>query len=400
MKVEKSLKEMKYNLTDLTWDESEYNALKKCIKKNSFTMGKEVKSFEKNFAKKFNSKYSIMVNSGSSANLIAVYSLFFLKKNNLKIGDEVLVPAISWSTTFNPLINFGLKMKFIDIDPLTLNIDENLIEKSISAKTKAIFCVNLLGLSSNLSTIKKIANKYNLHLLEDNCESLASKHKNKYAGTFGKLGTFSFFFSHHIQTMEGGMILTNNEYLYQVCQSLRAHGWSREIENRKFFSLPNDKFKNKFNFILPGFNVRPLEMSGALGNIQLKKISHFQKIRYLNAKYLYKLMRDNEDFYLQKFEKNSSFFSFAFIKKKESQINLKKLIKYLIDKKIEVRPIASGLFTNQPVIKYSNYTSSSLKNAEYISNNSFYVGNYPKNLFKQIDYLINTISKYKLLNNK
>ena len=391
---------MKYKLTDLTWDHKEFNALKKCIEKNSFTMGKEVKSFEKNFAKKFNSKYAIMVNSGSSANLIAVYSLFFLKKNNLNKGDEILVPAISWSTTFNPLINFGLKLKFVDIDPVTLNINENLIEKSISSKTKAIFCVNLLGLSSNLSKIKNIANKYNLHLLEDNCESLASKHKNKFAGTFGKLGTFSFFFSHHIQTMEGGMILTNDEYLYQVCQSLRAHGWSREIKNSKFFSLPNDQFKNKFNFILPGFNLRPLEMSGALGNVQLKKISYFQKIRYLNAKYLYNLMNNDDDFYLQKFDKNSSFFSFAFIKKKNSPINLKKLILFLINKKIEVRPIAAGLFTNQPVIKYANYTSGNLKNAEYISNNSFYVGNYPKNLFKEIDYLINTISKYRLLNKK
>lgn len=387
---------MKYNLTKLVWDQNEYKALNLCIKKNSFTMGSKVRAFENKFASFFGSKYSIMVNSGSSANLLSIYSLFFKKKNPLKPGDEVIVPGLSWSTTFNPLINFGLKLKFVDISPYTLNIDENLLEQNITSKTKAIFAVNLLGLSCNYTKIKEIAKKYKLYLLEDNCESLGSKYKKKYNGTLGDLGTFSFFYSHHIQTMEGGMILTDNEELFQICLSLRAHGWTREITNEKFFNLNKDWFNSKFNFILPGFNVRPLEMSGALGLCQLKKISSFNKIRRNNALFFYDKFNNDPDFYLQKFDNDSSFFSFALIKRNESIINLASLLKYLRDRKIEVRPIAAGAYIDQPISKYIKFNKANkLKYSRYISKNSFYVGNYPKNLQKEITYLFNCINKFR-----
>ncbi|MGB2685025.1 MAG: aminotransferase class V-fold PLP-dependent enzyme, partial [Olleya sp.] len=197
---------MRYTLSDNTWDNKEFEALNEVIASGFFSMGEKVKAFEQDFAKKFNSKYAVMSNSGSSANLLAIAALVYSKK--LNAGDEVLVPAVSWSTTYFPLSQHNLKLKFIDIDAKTLNMDVTQVEAAITPNTKAIFAVNLLGNPNDFDALNSICKKHNLILLEDNCESMGAFYKGKAAGTIGEMGTFSTFYSHHLCTMEGGVTVT------------------------------------------------------------------------------------------------------------------------------------------------------------------------------------------------
>ena len=223
------MKNTKYNLASDSWGEEEIFAINDVIKSNQFTMGPKVKKFEEEFADYFKSDYAIMVNSGSSANLLMIASLFYSNDYDLKKGDEVIVPAVSWSTTYYPVNQYGLKLVFVDIDRNTLNIDPKEVIKAINQKTKLIFAVNLLGNPSDLEDLKSICKKNEIILIEDNCESLGAKYHDRYTGTCGLMGSFSFFFSHHMQTMEGGMILTDDKNLYELCVSLRAHGWIRDL---------------------------------------------------------------------------------------------------------------------------------------------------------------------------
>ncbi len=265
------MKNFKYPLTFSTWDKEEIRIINEVLKSKNFTMGYYTKKFEHEFSKYFGSKYAVMVNSGSSANLIAIASLIY--KGILKKGDEIIVPAVSWSTTYYPLYQYGLKLVFVDIDLNTLNIDVNKIEPAITKRTKAIFLVNLLGNPNEFDKISNIAKEYNLIIIEDNCEAIGAKFDNKYCGTFGILGTFSFYYSHHISTIEGGMVLTNDEELYHSMLSLRSHGWSRHLpKNSTIYKKSSDKFYELFNFILPGYNLRPLELEAAVGLVQLKKL--------------------------------------------------------------------------------------------------------------------------------
>ena len=199
----------KLSLAYSTWDEKELSAMNNVISSGTFTMGNNVREFEANFSKFIGTNYSVMVNSGSSANLLMVAALFAQKK--LKKGDEIIVPAVSWSTTFLPLQQYGLKVKFIDIDLETLNLDLKQLKKAISAKTKAIFLVNLLGNPIDINELNEIVNREKICIIEDNCESLGAKIESRRAGTFGIMSSHSFFFSHHISTMEGGMISTDDE---------------------------------------------------------------------------------------------------------------------------------------------------------------------------------------------
>ena len=242
--------ENKYPLTSDTWGCEELAAIKDVMDSNQYTMGREVRKFEINFAEYFKTKYAVMVNSGSSANLLAVASLFYKKDNFLKKGDEVIVPAISWSTTYYPLQQYGLKLKFVDIDKETLNFKLSSLKRAISPKTKLIFAVNVLGNSNEFQEINKMIEKKNIILLEDNCEALGAKYKGRFTGTFGLMGTNSFFFSHHISTMEGGMINTDDEELYHILLSLRAHGWTRNLPKTNLITGTKSEFPFEESFNL------------------------------------------------------------------------------------------------------------------------------------------------------
>jgi CDP-6-deoxy-D-xylo-4-hexulose-3-dehydrase len=383
-----------YPLATSTWDKEELEAIQSVIDSDKFTMGQFVKTFENNFGKFINRKYCVMVSSGSAANLLSIASLFYLKKPLLKTGDEVIVPAVSWSTTYFPLQQFGLKLKFVDIDLNTLNYDLNALEKAVSNSTKMIVAVNLLGNPNDFDKIKNIIENKNIFIFEDNCESLGAEYKNKQAGTFGLIGTFSTYFSHHISTMEGGFVTTDNEELYHILLSIRAHGWTRNLPKKNLVANKSDNwFEESFRFVLPGYNVRPVEMSGAIGLKQLEKLPNFLKKRRENASLFVNLFKDHPDFLIQKENDKSSWFGFSLIIKPGSIKKRKDIIDILEKNKVEYRPIVTGNFVRNDVLKYFDYTiHNELKNANHLHDNGFFVGNSHEDLSDNIKFLKKILS--------
>lgn len=380
---------IKYPLASSTWDEKEIEAINGVIAKDMYTMGEGVKQFEDDFAKFVNSKYAVMVNSGSSANLIAVAAMFYTKNPKLKRGDEVIVPAVSWSTTYYPLYQYGLKLKFVDVDLHTLNFDLEQLKSAVTENTKMILAVNLLGNPNNFDAINEIIGTRNIILMEDNCESMGAEFKGKQTGTFGLVGTFSTFFSHHMATMEGGLIVTDDEEMYHVMVCLRAHGWTRHLPKENKISNKSDNwFEESFRFLLPGYNVRPVEMSGVIGVEQLKKLPSFLDQRRKNAELFVSLFKDNTDFYIQKDIDNSSWFGFSFIIKPESKLNRSDIVKALEENHIDCRPIVTGDFTKNEVLKYFDCEIfGEMKNAQYLDKNGFFVGNHQIDLTEEIKHL-------------
>ncbi len=387
---------MKYNLVRSTFDKQEIDSMQRVIKSDMYSMGKNVKEFEIQTAKYFKSKYCVMVNSGSSANLIGLAASILDNNVDLNKGDEILVTSLSWSTTYSPFYYLNLKPRYIDINIDTLNIDVDKIESNISKKTKAIFIVNITGNPNEFSKIKKIAKKYNLLIFEDNCESMGAKYKGKYCGTFGLFGTMSSFFSHHICTIEGGLVLTNSRTLYEIMLSIRSHGWTRQLPKKSYiYKSKKDHFSELFNFILPGFNIRPIEFEGAIGKIQLRKLDSFVKQRSKNAILFKKLFKDSKYLKIQKEIGQSSWFSFTLICIGELENKRNLLIRYLDQNNIETRPICGGDFTISPSAKYlgGNYKSK-MKNSSYITDNGFFVGNSHIDLAKELKYLKKKIDFY------
>lgn len=385
-----------YPLATTTWDSKELQALQEVIDSGRFTMGSKVKQFEEEFAAYFGSKYAVMVNSGSSANLIALAAAVEHPDLNLNPGDEVIVPAVSWATTYYPVQQLGLRLVFVDIDPDTLNLDTNKLKEAITPRTRAIFAVNLLGNPAPLKELVEIATERNLVLLEDNCESMGATIDGKFAGTFGLAGTFSTFFSHHISTMEGGMIVTDDLFMYQAMTSLRAHGWTRELpDDNLVFNKTGDKFDDLFRFVLPGYNVRPLEMSGALGLTQLEKVPSIISGRQENGAYFQKIFADHPNIGIQKINGNSSWFGFSLIFKGALRGRRKEIVAALSEAGIECRPIVAGNFTRNPVMKKLNATvPNELPGADLAHFDGLFVGNHHYPIHDEIDFLKKTIDEF------
>lgn len=381
---------MKYLLAESSWDQEELKAIQRVIDSNRYSMGVEVENFEKNFAKYFNTKYAVMVNSGSSANLLAVGALFYTKNPLLKRGDEVIVPAVSWPTTYYPLQQYGLKIKFVDVDAQTLNFDLRALREAVTDKTRMILAVNLLGNPNDFDTINEIIGKRDILLMEDNCESMGAKFKGKFAGTFGVMGTFSSFFSHHISTMEGGMITTDNEELYHVLLSMRAHGWTRNLpKNNLVTGTKSDiPFEESFKFVLPGYNMRPLEMSGAIGIEQLKKLPSFVENRRKNALLFKKHFENHPHLTIQKEIGESSWFGFAFLIKKDAPFTRTQLATHLEMQGIECRPIVAGNFVKNKVVQFFDHeVHGELKGANEIDAQGLFVGNHHFEMKEHLDLL-------------
>lgn len=385
---------MKYELASSSWDNKEIEAIQSVIAKNNYTMGESVKQFEADFAKFTGNKYCVMVNSGSSANLLAIAAMFFKSENPLKRGDEVIVPAVSWATTYYPLYQYGLKLKFVDVDKYTLNFDINELKKAVTDKTRLIFAVNLLGNPNDYDAINEIIKGRDIYLLEDNCESLGGVYKGKQLGSIGLMGTYSTFFSHHMATMEGGIIGTDDEELYHILLSIRSHGWTRHLPfENKLCKKSENPFEESFRFILPGYNVRPVEMMGAIGIEQLKKLPEFLHWRRENAKYFQELFGNDERFIIQKEIESSSWFGFSFLINEDSEIKRESVIKALTDANIDTRPIVAGNFARKEVVKWFDYEiQGNLKNADYIDKNGFFIGNHQFDIKDKLDYLKEVLS--------
>jgi CDP-6-deoxy-D-xylo-4-hexulose-3-dehydrase len=371
----------KFPLASFSWGAEEKDAMQRVIASGMFTMGANVQSFEHDFSRYIGSQHCVMVNSGSSANLLMVAALFYTKNSKLKLkrGDEVIVPAVSWSTTYYPLYQYGLKIKFVDIDLHTLNYDLEQLESAVSDKTRAIMAVNLLGNPNDFSRIKQIIGKRDIILIEDNCESMGASFQGKKAGTFGVMGSFSSFFSHHISTMEGGMIVTDDEELYQILLSLRAHGWTRNLpaNNLVCGEKSDDPFEESFRFVLPGYNVRPLEIEGALGIEQVKKLPAIIEERRKNAQLFQSEISNSPNVIIQNEIGESSWFGFSLVIRPGSPLTRKNLVNQLNELGFECRPIVAGNFAKNEVVKYfDSEIHGQLKNAEYIDQNGLFVGNH------------------------
>ena len=386
-----------FPLAASTWDQDEIDAMGEVTASDRYTMGPRVAAFEQDFAALFKANHAVMVNSGSSANLLAVACAVLNPEIDLNPGDEVIVPAVSWATTYYPLHQYGLKLVFVDIDIDTLNLDIDQIEAAIGPRTKAIFAVNLLGNPNDFTRMQAIADEHGLTIFEDNCESLGAEFDGKATGTFGVMGTFSTFFSHHIATMEGGLVLTDDERLHQMLVSMRAHGWTRELpDNNLIQAKTGDPFDDLFRFVLPGYNVRPLEMSGALGIQQLKKIPEIVTARRVNAELFLDAMATVEGVRVQREVGRSSWFGFSLILEGPLAGRRKDVVTTFASAGIECRPIVAGNFTRNPVMRYLDaVVPQELPSADRVHDDGLFVGNHHYLLDRQIALLADTLRSIK-----
>lgn len=345
-----------------------------------FTMGEQVSMFEKTFADYVGSKYAIMVNSGSSANLIALSAITNYKHSNkLDPGDEVLVPVICWSTSVFPIIQCNLTPVFVDVDPKTLNVDLADLESKITSKTKAIMLVHVLGNCTNMTGLMDIVKRHNLILIEDTCESLGSTYNNKYLGTFGTIGTYSFYYSHHITTIEGGMVVCDDEETYELIKCLRAHGWSRGLKDKSNIEKQHPDLDPRFTFCNLGYNFRPMELQATMGISQLQKLKTKNSNRQENYnKIKTRIQNDSRNKFLsfpqESVGANVVWFGVTLFVNKE--IKLSDYLDYLTNNGVENRPIVTGNIVRQPVIKdlYTNLSPLDFPNAEYCHFSGLFIG--------------------------
>jgi CDP-4-dehydro-6-deoxyglucose reductase, E1 len=363
----------------------ELKEIKKCLKSGKYTQGPLVDKFEKSFAKWNGSKYAVMVNSGSSANLLMVAAL--KEKYKLRKGDEVLVPMVTWPTTIFPVIQNGLKPVFCDVGT-DFNISLKSLKKMSRKKTKAIFVVHLLGQPAKMNQIIGFCKRKNILIIEDCCESQGGKVGGIKVGNFGIMGSFSLYFGHHMTTIEGGVITTNDFELYDKLKSFRSHGWIKGTNRENLYP----RFKNKsFVFDIPGYNLRNNDLNASIGNAQIKKIDGFIKQRLENHSYFLEKIKGIQAIPQKVNLEETSSFCLALIFKD------KKIREYILEnlpkKGIECRPVVAGNLLKQPVFEKTKFR----KDFQNISNIIHHRGIYlPNNQFvgkKEVDYMVETISK-------
>ena len=391
----------KYSLLEMGFNNQDLKKGIEVLKTGFITMNKETEKFEKIFAKKLNIKYALMVNSGSSANLLAAFAACNpLRENRFKRGDHALIPALCWSTSLWPLVQSGLNPKFIDVDPKTLNLDADYIISKITKKTKVIMLINVLGISANNRKIINYEKKKKIIVLEDNCEALGAKYGEKFLGTFGDFGTFSFFYSHQITSGEGGMIVCNNKKDYEILLALRSHGWSR---GKGVYEKNAKKYPNldpRYIFINSGFNLRPTDIQAAIANNQFKRLERFSKIRSTNkSKIINSLKKDkrwNNQFRFVEYSKKikASYMVLPILIDRKFHYKKKKFINFLEKKGLETRPVISGSFVNQPSSKLYNLNPGNhhFRGAQEIQDLGFVIGLHTKNIkMSEVKFIIDLL---------
>ena len=368
-------------LHEPTFSAPEINAALECMLTTYVTQGAKVKKFESEFNKYVGLGHGVMNNSGSSANLLALAALANpATPDGLKPGDEVIVPALSWSTTVWPIVQMNLVPVIVDIDPKTFNIDPAEIERAIGPKTRAVMIVPVYGNPCDMDAICDICDRHNLILIEDCCEALGASYDGKHVGQFGRVATFSFYFSHHIATMEGGITVTNDFELVELMRILRAHGWIREVEKPEPFLAAHPDIDPRFLFTNIGYNLRATELQGAMGSIQLPKLDGFVDARRESAAdYRAKLssLSDVMDFQEETDKGRHSWFGFPMVLKEDAPFTVAEMRAALNTAKIETRPIICGNIARQPAMKlYEHRVSGDLKHADAVMERAFSVGNH------------------------
>ena len=364
-------------------------------KSNIFTQSKKVKEFEQKWSKWLGVKYSVFVNSGSSANYLT-----FLAIKIIYGTGEVIVPPLTWNSDINAVIQNNFKPKFVDINLNTLSMDPNKVIKNLNKNTKAVFLTHAQGFNGLTDKLLKTLNKKKILLIEDVCESHGATFKNKKLGSFGKISNFSFYYAHHLSTIEGGMICTNDKKIYETIRILRGHGLLRESGNKKF----ENKVKKKYNklspnfiFLYPGFNMRNNEIQAVIGLNQLKRLDANNKLRAKNFK-LFLSRLDKNKFFTDYLIEGNSNYAFPLILKTKSFKNRDSFEKYLTKNKIEFRRgnAGGGNQMRQPylkkIIRLKNYNE--FQNVEHVHHFGYYIGNFPTLSQKKIIKLVNIINNY------
>jgi CDP-4-dehydro-6-deoxyglucose reductase, E1 len=381
---------MFYDLASTTWGTEELEAIRRVCQSDRYTMGEEVRGFEEAFAAKFGMAHAVMVNSGSSANLVGVAALCYKRDRPLQRGDEIIVPAISWATTYHPLQQYGLRLRFVDVDLGTLNIDGSQLEAALTPKTRMVVAVSILGNPAPLDTVRAFCDAHGLYFFEDNCESMGAALHGKPCGTFGDVNTFSTFYSHHISTMEGGLLLTNDTEIAHLSRAIRNHGWARDLPADSPINTGrlDDPFFEAYRFMLPGYNVRPLEICGAVGREQLKKLDTMIDARRRNAALFVSLFAGDERFIIQRENGRSSWFSFTIVLNPAMALERGRIMDALRRADIGFRMITGGCFLRHEAIRYFDYdTVGEIVNANIAHDRGFFVGNHPRDLTAELHRL-------------
>lgn len=363
------------------------------------TMGEKVRQFESMWAGHVGRKHAVMVNSGSSANLAVISALCSHNyPDPIKQGDEVITTAIPWATTVAPIVQSGAIPVFVDVDPDSFNLDPKLIEEAITPRTRAIMPVSLLGNPRGMELVAEIAEQHGLILVEDACEATGSSTNGKRIGTLGLAGTFSFFFSHHISTIEGGMVVTDDDQLADLVRSVRAHGWTRDSHLITDRLEGVSEIQSKWTFVETGYNLRPTEISGAFGIQQLKKLDPIIDHRRETAR----LWSDSLSKHSDKISVSSenpgdrhSWFGYPIVVKPNAGFSRDELADYLKTKSIDVRPIIAGNILEHPVIdQWPHRISGEVSSASWIHRNGLMVGNHEGITEAHRQYFINSIEEF------
>ena len=389
----------KISIASPTYGFAEVNEALDSLLSTWVTMGKKVKKFENSFGRYIGSKYSVMVNSGSSANLLALSILTNPKfSKRIEAGSEVLTPAVTWATTLFPIVNVNLVPSIIDVDLEDFNLDVDKLRKSITKKTKAIMPVHLLGNPANMKEIIDIAKEYDLFVIEDSCEAHGAEFNNKKIGSFGDISTFSFFLSHHISTIEGGMLLTKNEEVFELAKSMRIFGSIRDQKNKKQIAKKNPELDPRFLFDSLGYNIRPTEIQGAFGIHQIKKLEKFIKIRTSNANFWNKKLAKFSNYLLlhsQRSNTRHAWFGYPITVRSPAPFSRDQLVNFLEKKNIETRPIMAGDITKQPAINLiKKKINRPLNNSKIIHSNSFFIGVHQGIGKIQRDYVVSVFEEF------
>jgi len=367
------------------------NSNKKLILTNS----KQVIKFEKLWSKWLGVKHSVFVNSGSSANLLSIQILKILNHK----GGNVIIPGFTWSSDVASVIHCGFNPKFVDVNLENLAMNEEEVFKAVDKNTKAIFLTHAQGYNGLSNKILSLCKKKKIMLIEDVCESHGAKFKKKKLGTFGRISNFSFYYAHHMSTIEGGMICTNDEKIYEMARSLRSHGMLREIKSKTYQKKIIKKYKDlnsQFIFLYPAYNVRSTEINAVIGINQIKRLDNNIKKRNINCR-LFNSLIDKKVFFTDFDMEGMSNYAFNLILRKENNSLLKKLVKALTKKGIEFRmgSAGGGNQLRQPYVRNLKLKirPESLKNTDHIHKYGMYIGNYPELKSKDIRYICKIINE-------
>ena len=387
---------MRIEMSAPTFGDDEINEAIDSLKSKNVTKGKKCAQFERDFAKYIGSKHAIMVNSGSTANLLMLAAITNpIYKDRIFKGDEIIVPALTWGTTLWPIIQMGCMPVLVDCERDTLNIDVDEVRKAITPKTRAIFIAHILGNGCRMDELVALAEERNILLIEDACESLGTTYKGKHVGSIGLMGSFSFFFSHHITTIEGGMIVTNDDELADLLRVFRAHGWTRHKLDR---SIEDDypEIDPRFMFCNLGYSVRPTEIQGAFGIHQLPKLDGFNESRKAVAKMLQAglgHLSDYIDFTVPSEGVDHTWFGFPILLKEDKR---DRLCHHLMERDIDTRPIIAGNLARHPAMYIYPFHAGKLDNADYVMERGIYIGSHPDMTDDDVAYIMKALYEFFL----